>query len=160
MTRQRWKDALESVGIIAIIASLIFVGIETRNSTRQAALTTQALEITAYQDLNTNIEEMNILTMHSDAAASTMAKVWMEPGDIESFRERRAIFLLLRHGDMAFYMYERGAIDESRLRSAIAPITFDNPMVRNHWEKYKLSFAEEYRDYIDALIADLDGDLE
>ena len=110
MTRQRWKDTLESVGIISIVASLIFVGIETRNSTQQAVLTTQALEITAYQELNTNIEEMNILTMHSDAAASTMAKVWMEPGDIESFRERRAIFLLLRHGDMAFYMYERGAI--------------------------------------------------
>ena len=82
MTREQWKDALESVGIIAIIASLIFVGIETRNSTQQAVLTTQALEITAYQDLNTNIEEMNILTMHSDAAASTMAKVWMEPGDM------------------------------------------------------------------------------
>ena len=160
MTREQWKDALESVGIIAIIASLIFVGIETRNSTHQAALTTQALEITAYQDLNTNIEEMNILTMHSDAAASTMAKVWMEPGDIESFRERRAIFLLLRHGDMAFYMYERGAIDDSRLRSAIAVLALNNPMVRNHWEKYKLSFVEEYRDYIDALIADLDGDLE
>ena len=160
MTRQRWKDTLESVGIISIVASLIFVGIETRNSTQQAVLTTQALEITAYQELNTNIAEMNILTMHSDAAASTMAKVWMEPGDIESFRERRAIFLLLRHGDMAFYMYERGAIDESRLRSAIAPITLNNPLVRNHWEKYKLSFTEEYRDYVDALIADLDGGLE
>ncbi len=160
MTRLRWKDALESVGIIAIIASLIFVGIETSNSTQQAKLTTQALEITAYQELMTNIEEMNILTMHSDAAAFTMAKIWMEPGDIESFRERRAIFLLLRHGDMAYYMFKRGAIDESRLRSAIAPIALNNPLVRNHWEKYKISFVEEYRDYIDKLIADLDGDLE
>jgi len=160
MTRHRWKDALESVGIIAIIASLIFVGIETRNSTQQAVLTTQALEITAYQELVTNIEEINTLTMHSDAAASTMAKIWMEPGDIESFRERRAIFLLLRHGDMAYYMFKRGAIDESRLRSAIAPITLNNPLVRNHWDKYKTSFVEEYRDYIDKLIADLDGNLE
>jgi hypothetical protein len=160
MTRLRWKDTLESVGIIAIIASLIFVGIETRNSTQQAKLTTQALEITAYQELMTNIEEMNTLTMHSDAAAATMAKIWIEPGDIESFRVTRAIFLLLRHGDMAFYMFERGAIDESRLRSAISPITLSNPLVRNQWEMYKLSFAEEYRGYIDKLIADLDGDLE
>jgi hypothetical protein len=98
--------------------------------------------------------------MHSDAAAATMAKIWIEPGDIESFRVTRAIFLLLRHGDMAFYMFERGAIDESRLRSAISPITLSNPLVRNQWEMYKLSFAEEYRDYIDKLIADLDGDLE
>ena len=160
MTRQLWKDALESVGIIAIIASLMFVGIETRNSTKQAVLTTQALEISAYQELMTNIEEMNTLTMHSDAAAATMARIWMDPGDLESFREARAIFLLLRHGDMAFYMFERGAINESRLRSAIAPISLGNPLVRNHWEKYKTSFAEEYRVYIDELIADLDGNLE
>ena len=72
MTRQQWKDGIESVGIVAIIASLIFVGIETRNSTNQAILTTQALEISAYQELMTNIEEMNMLTMQSDAAASTM----------------------------------------------------------------------------------------
>jgi len=160
MTRQRWKDTLESAGILAVIASLIFVGIETRNSTQQAVLTTQALEITAYQELMTNIEEINTLTMHSDAAASTMARIWTEPGDVENFRLSRAIFLLLRHGDMAFYMFKRGAIDENRLRSAVAPITLNNPLVRNHWEKYKLSFAEEYRDYIDKLIADLDSELE
>ena len=41
------KDLAEAVGFVAIIASLIFVGIETRNSTKQAELNTQALEITA-----------------------------------------------------------------------------------------------------------------
>lgn len=160
MTREQWKDALESVGIIAIIASLIFVGIETRNSTQQAILTTQALEITAYQELMTNIEEMNTLTMHSDAAASTMARIWDNEGNLEDFRQTRAIFLLLRHGDMAFYMYERGAISENRLRSALAPIPLTNPVVRDHWEKYKSSFAMDYQDYIDALISDLDKNFE
>ena len=39
MTREKLKDILEGIGFAAIIASLIFVGIETRNSTKQAALT-------------------------------------------------------------------------------------------------------------------------
>ena len=35
------------IGFVAIVASLAFVGIETRNSTGQATLTAQALEMTA-----------------------------------------------------------------------------------------------------------------
>ena len=103
MNRQQWKDVLESFGIVAIIASLIFLGIETRNSTKQAILTTQSLEIAAYQELMSNIEELNTLSMHNDVAASVMAKFWRD-GDLEIFRENRAFFLLLRHGDLAFYM--------------------------------------------------------
>jgi len=61
-------------------------------------------------------------------------------------------FLLLRHGDMAFYMYQRGAIDESRLRSALGPVQFDNPLVRPYWDENKRFFANEYRDYIDDLM--------
>ena len=153
MNRQQWKDILESCGIMAIIASLIFVGIETRNSTRQAMLTTQALEITAYQELMTNIEELNTLSLHNDVAATVMARFWDEEGDLEKFRERRAFFLLLRHGDMAFYMYERGAIDEDRLRSALGPIELSSPLLRGYWDEFKHVFAKDYQDYIDNLIA-------
>ena len=58
MTRVQLKDLLEGIGFVAIIASLVFVGIETRNSTRQAVLTTQTLEISAYQELMDNISEL------------------------------------------------------------------------------------------------------
>jgi len=42
MRREHLKELLEGIGFIAIIASLVFVGIETRNSTRQAELNTQS----------------------------------------------------------------------------------------------------------------------
>jgi hypothetical protein len=47
MTRERRKDVLEGIGFAAIIASLMFVAIETRNSAKQAVLTTQAIEMSA-----------------------------------------------------------------------------------------------------------------
>ncbi len=156
VNRQQWKDSLESVGIVAIIASLIFVGIETRNSTKQADLTTQALEIAAYQELMTNIEELNVLSLQDDNVASVMARFWAEEGDLDKFRERRAFFLLVRHGDMAFYMYRQGAIDESRLHSALGPLELDNPLFIKYWGEYKFAFVQEYQNYIDKLIADLD----
>ena len=59
MTRRQWKDLLEAIGFAAVIASLVFVGFETRSSTRQAALTAQALELSAYQQLMDNIARLN-----------------------------------------------------------------------------------------------------
>ena len=43
MDRQQLKDILEGIGFAAVIASLVFVGIETRNSSQQTALNTQVL---------------------------------------------------------------------------------------------------------------------
>ena len=153
MTRQQWKDIFEGIGFIAIIGSLIFVAIESRNSTKQAALTTQALEITAYQELVTNIEELNMLGLQNDGAASVMAKIWNEPGDMEQFRENRMLYLLYRHGDMAYFMYERGAISEDRLQSVLGPLPLNSQRGRDFWQQQKIAFTEGYREYIDDIIA-------
>lgn len=152
MTRAKWKDVIEGVGVIAIIASLVFVGIETRNSTQQSALTTQALEITAYQELMTNIEELNVLSLQSDSTATVMRRLWDPGSDLEDFRQQRALYLLFRHGDMAYFLYERGAIDEERLRSALAPINLNNELIRDFWEDKKPSFAVGYQNYLDDLL--------
>jgi hypothetical protein len=144
---------------MAIIGSLIFVGIESRNSTKQAALTTQALEITAYQELMTNIEELNVLGMHDDRAASVMARIWNEPDDLELFRETRVFFLLFRHGDMAYFMYERGAISEDRFRSILGPLPLNNQRGRDFWQQNKMAFTAGYREYIDGIIANAGEDV-
>ena len=152
MTRAQWKDVIEGIGVIAIIASLVFVGIETRNSARQSALTTQALEITAYQELMTNIEELNVLSLQSDNTAAVMRRLWESGEDLEDFRQTRALYLLFRHGDMAYFLYERGAINEERLRSALAPIDVNNQLIRDFWDARKSGFAIGYQEYMDDLI--------
>ena len=47
MARKNWKDLMGVVGGVAIVASLIFVGIETRNGAIQAELNTRAMMIAA-----------------------------------------------------------------------------------------------------------------
>ena len=150
MTRQQLKDLAEATGFIAIIASLVFVGIESRNSTKQSMLNTQALEITAYQALMSNINDVNVLSLESPIAAEAMAKVWSaEAFDAEQFQLERVLYILFRHGDLAFYMFERGAIDEDRLRSAIAPVPISSEVGRDFWERRKGSFTQNYRNYLD-----------
>ena len=156
MTRQQLKDLAETTGFIAIIASLVFVGIESRNSTKQSMLNTQALEITAYQALMSNINDVNALSLESPIAAEAMAKIWSDEAfDAEQFQLERVLYILFRHGDLAFYMFERGAIDEERLRSAIAPVPINSEVGRDFWERRKGSFTQNYRNYLDdQIVAD------
>ena len=155
MTREQWKDWLEGIGFVAIIASLAFVGIETRNSTKQAALTTQAMEISAYQELMDNIAELNTLVVQDAEVAAFLYKAYRtteELTDIEQFRLGRNIFLRFRHGDIAYFQFERGAIDEARLRSALRVLNLGNPRVRNFWDQNQRNFVEPYRNYVNRLI--------
>ena len=158
MAREKWKDLFESVGIVAIVASLVFVGIETRNSTRQAVLNTQALEIAAYQDLMDNIADMNAIIVQDPGLAALMYKATRTTEaltDLEQYRYTRALFMRFRHGDMAYFQYERGAIDEARLRSALHILDLENPNARDFWESVQQNFVESYRNYINRLIDEI-----
>ncbi len=73
MIRQTWKDLLEGIGFLAIIASLISVGFETRNSAQETVQNTQAMEIAAYQELINNISEFNALSVADQETADMMS---------------------------------------------------------------------------------------
>jgi len=156
MNREQRKDLMEVVGGVAIVASLIFVGIETRNGAIQAELNTRAIQITAYQDLIDNISEMNTLTIESEYVAELIYKAFAtseELTELEKFRLERALFVRFRHGDMAYFQYERGAIDEERLRSVLKPLRLNNRRVREFWGRYQNNFSKSYRDYMNNMIA-------
>jgi hypothetical protein len=160
MTREHLKDLIEATGFIAIIASLVFVGIETRNSTKQAILNTQALEIAAYQELMNNMADMNTLVVQDPEVAALMFKAYRtseELTDLEQFRFNRACFLRFRHGDMAFFQYQRGAIDEARLRSTLEILNYSNSRVIDFWNQTQHNFVESYRTYINHLIDEKDN---
>jgi hypothetical protein len=163
MTREQRKDLLEVIGFIAIIASLIFVGLETRNSTKQAALTVQALEISAYQELMDNITELNMLSVQDAEVAILLHKALRtseELTDVEQYRFHRNLFTRFRHGDMAYFQFQRGAINETQLRSVLGVLALSNPRVQTFWDENQKFFVESYRDYVNQLIDERFSGLE
>ena len=161
MTSTKWKDVVELSGILAIVASLVFVGIETRNSTQQAILTNRALEIAAYQELMNNIADMNVVQLQDAELAALMFKATQtseELTDIERYRMNRYYFIRLRHGDMAYFQYQRGAIDEARLSSALQILNLPNPKMRAFWKIVRGNFVEAYRRHIDGLIDEIESE--
>ena len=160
MKSPTWRETAELIGIAAIVASLVFVGIETRNSTEQAILTNRALEIAAYQELMDNIAEMNVVQMQDAELAALMIKALTTPeqlNEVEHYRMNRAYYIRLRHGDMAYFQYERGAIDEARLNSALNILNFPNPEMRKHWKRSRLNFVESYRTHIDKIVEEFEA---
>jgi len=61
MEREQRKEILEAIGFVALIASLIFVGIETRNSAEQAELANRALKNDSYQNVLSLMNEMQFI---------------------------------------------------------------------------------------------------
>ena len=153
MNRQQWKDIFEAIGFLAIIGSLYFVGVETQNSAKQTALNTQAVEIAAYQELTANIWNMNAIGIGNDAAAAILLKMRdADPSDVDGQQLRAALYMQFRHGDMAYFMYDRGVIDEDRLRSTLRPLPLAGATGIEFWKRNKFVFVGRYQQYIDALI--------
>lgn len=46
-------------------------------------------------------------------------------------------------------MFERGAIDEDRLKSALAPVPINTTVGRNFWDRRKSAFTQNYQAYLE-----------
>ena len=79
-----------------------------------------------------NIARMNQATIENPEVAALMYKAFRtsdELTELEKFAFERAMYLRFRHGDMAYFQYERGAIDAERLRSVIRAVNLGNARV-------------------------------
>ena len=146
---QRTSDILEIISAIAIVLSLIFVAVEIRNSSEQVEQNTQALQITAYQDLIGRIVEINAIGIEESVTIESLVAVDSPTGkEVEKLNS--FLWILFRHGDMAYFQYEQGAISEERLVSAMTPMLarLRYPVVKTRWLEIEGAFVPSYREYV------------
>jgi len=141
---------LEIVSAAVVVVSLVFVGFEIRNSAEQVEQNTQALQIAAYQDLIGRIVDMNAINITEGQNIESIGAL-ESPTDIDLQKLQNLLWILFRHGDMAYFQYEKKAITKERLESAMAPVLgrLQYPYVRVRWELMKEAFVPAYRNYID-----------
>jgi hypothetical protein len=96
---------------------------------------------------------MNAIGIGDEDAAAILLKMRDgDPDDIDGHQVRAALYMQFRHGDMAYFMYERGVIDEDRLRSTLRPLPLSGATGIEFWNREKFVFVERYQQYVDALI--------
>jgi len=87
-------------------------------------------------------------------------KVESNPDALSDIERRKYVVWVIsrvRHADMAFFQYERGVIDENRLRSVLSPLQpmMTNPIARNLWEALQDNFVESFRDFMNEFISEI-----
>ena len=114
----------EIIGGFAILISLIFVGLEIRQSSEQTELNTRAISVTAYQDLIAQIIDINNAVMIDAELADIILRgqegninPTTEASDAERFG--RYIINVTRHADLACFQYQQGIIDKERLSATL-----------------------------------------
>lgn len=119
---QEFALVAEIISALAVVAGLIFVGLEISQSTDQAALNTRALETAAYQDLIGQILDINNTynadLVLDDIVARGNAGELTDPGEFNIYTGYA--ITVTRHADMACFQYQQGILSEDRLASAYA----------------------------------------
>lgn len=142
------KDAAELVGIVAIVISLIFVGLEVRQS---AAATRGATQ----QALSDAAREASAALVDGDMADQMMrflrATDWSDFSEAERFRLVALFTSMLRVYESAYYQQLEGNLSpelwagwDASLR-AVAPL----PGVSLYWEVRAQYFDDRFRSYVE-----------
>ena len=159
MNLKKWALLAEISGAVAVVVSLVFVGYQLKQANEQTSLNTRALEMAAYQQLIDGISDFNVLTIENSDLRTVRLKIRrgepLNPNEIEIINA--FLYLAYRNGDLAYLQYERGVIDEERLRSGLGLLInlLYLPEVQGHWNRARRSFTKSYQEYIDKLIEDI-----
>ena len=140
------KAIRETAGFLAVVASMVFVGMEIRQNTTVArAATRQALS-------DTHIGVTLAVTI-DEGFASEFAR-WNgwegEPPDVfpEEFERMRAwIVASLRHRENVFLQWQEGVIDESALLGygwAGRNRFYESPLFEPFWEEVRALYHPDF----------------
>ncbi len=113
MTRDKWKDWLEGIGILAIIGSLIFVALEIKTNT-------ESNKIAIEQNISANW--MNILsTVAANHDLADLIEKGLAGEELDRAEARQFSAFVGMHYTQAFHMlrlYDQGLISEDVIRGA------------------------------------------
>lgn len=153
--QSRLSTALEIITATAVVVSLVFVGMEIRNSTQQMEQNTRSLQVSAYQDLISRIVEMNAIDIDKATSIDIIAsKEFLDATQTQKLNS--LLWILFRHGDMAYFQYESGSINQERMISAMAPLILrlQNPKIVERWKQIRNVFVPSFRAYVDDQISE------
>jgi predicted secreted acid phosphatase len=137
------KEVRESVGLLLVVASLVFVGMQIRQSTMVARAQSR-------QFLTENHREWAYTLATNPELSDLFNEAW-NPNDGRTTEQRQAsylMFALMRHLENVFLQVSEGVIDESAFQSyAWTDLTyFDSEKFDAWWASNSGRFDESFRE--------------
>jgi hypothetical protein len=154
MTWDAWAAIGQIVGALGVIASLVFVGIQVRQSVR-------ASKATAFQGLVSSIIEVNMAHIGNPEILSIIDRAGK--GEALSATEHRLYVTLVlsaaRLAQSAFYQAELGLLDRSKLESVVYNLVrhLKSDTGQTVWADLAKRSDPRFRAYVESLIDRIDS---
>jgi len=128
---------------LGVLVGIVFLIIEINQNTEQAELDAAALQTSNYQEIIASVIELNSYVIQDPEFTDILIRGEANPSDLTPVELRRYdsyTIVTIRHGDMAYYQYLQGTIDEQRLNnllSIVAARLASGPQANRIWEAFK-----------------------
>lgn len=142
---------------VAVVISLIFVGLQVKQAAVETSLNTRAIQTNSYQDLTAQINSLSIAVASNPRLAELIAQ---DLPDIspEQLQLNNYFLGIFRQGELAYIQFESGIINEESLRSMLGPVynaLTNSSSASSLWPMVR-SLNPRYRVFVDALLVDPD----
>jgi hypothetical protein len=140
------------VAVIAIFASLIFVGLQVRQNTK-------ALKATSHHAVTDSFNAINNMIANDPKVARRwrLALAGAEGLDEDERASGHMMMLAyMRIFETLYYQYNNGTLDKKLFDAELKTLTWSvtHPGIQAWWAANPISLSAEYRAFIDGLIRD------
>ena len=153
MTLEAASYLSQIVAVVAVLASLVFVGYQIRQNTR-------ALKATSHHAITDSFNAINNL-IYSDPRLARLWRLGLAGADELNEDERTSVsFMMLanmRIFETLHYQYSNGTLDKKLFDAELKTLKWvvsKNPGFLAWWADNPISLSAEFRAFIDGLIRD------
>jgi hypothetical protein len=154
---REWAMLAEIVGGTAVIFSLIFVGLQIRQSSIESSLNTRAIEVSAYQGLSAQINtiafegmiEPEISQMVIDVYQNKIPATFPIDGQINFY-----LAYTTRHSDMVHNQFKNELITDVQLYSMFNPLrrNLSSDIGKLYWDttvRVNTAYTDEFVSFVE-----------
>ena len=146
MSHIRWKDFLESVGLVAIVASLIFVAIELRQSNQIGRLEAMESMATAWSSVGLELAgDENLASLLAKADNGAVRKDF---NDVENRQLVNVLHGLDHHWEMRFNQLKLGVLVSSDYSyPGTRSSTYASAYHKEIWPRIRPGLSEDFAEF-------------
>lgn len=136
----------ESIGIMALVLSLVFVGVEIRQNSN-------ATEAQALLELNLAVSDLQLAQAEDGEFAEIIEKGRFNPeslSDAETYRFQNWAYAMLSIHENAYVFFSKGMLEDDHYEawSVATCKLLSQPGIRAMWKNEFLTFQVEFEEYI------------
>ena len=137
----RWTEV---IGVLGVITSLVFVGVEIAQNTRALRGATYQSVAESSMTLLFFVAEHPEVGVHLDAWGRGDQ---LEPEVVQ--RVEAMLMAYMRHLENAHYQMTQGTLEPEFLENWASQPTFSTPRFPEFWAARRAAFSQAFRDYFD-----------